>query len=366
VANNKLVPVFSNAIRTDKPLIFPLYSKDGTLLASRGVILEQNQSLKLLLHGEIYTHQSDLVSELDKVIVKGNYSPSSNAADNVSYRVLSTREKLDKLKKDYISRLDSNQDRFEENMLFISDRLDNIIKQKESSALAYVYLENNSRSKFDFMFSLGIIMGVIVRNLQWKEKERMMIITASLISDLVSQKENNTEKIGQYLEDTGVTLNKIINYIINLKNIGNDGVITVIPREQDFNFADSLFNTVYLYYALQHEYKNSDALPPDTAIIRLSKETFSRYSNYLLKKIIEIVGLYPPGCFVKLASKDIALVQSKGNSPDAPTIRIVMLNNGTIQRQTPTKVANQSAHKIVKVLHSSTILNFVNIENYWQ
>jgi len=366
MANNKLVPVYSNSIRTDKPLVFPLYSKDGTLLANRGAILEQDQSLKLLVHGEIFTRQSELVSELDRVIVKGSYTPPSNSVDKVSYKVLSTREKLDKLKNDYIFRLDSSQEKFEENILFISDRLDGIIKQNESSALAYIYLSINRHSKFDFMFSLGIMSGIIVRNLRWKKKERMMIITASLISDFVIHDEKNPDKISLNLESAGITLEKVINYAIKLKNIGNDGVVNIIPHEQDFNFADSLFNTIYLYFAFQHNYKNSTALLPDMAIKRLSKEKFSRYSNYILKKLIEIVGFYPPGCFVKLASKEIALVQSKGNSPDTPTIRIVMLNNGAIQRQTPTKIANQSSLKIIKIVNSSNILNFINVENYWQ
>ncbi len=366
MTNNKLVPVFNNSIQTDKPLIFPLYSKDGTLLANRGAILDQDQSLILLLHGEIFTRQSELVAELDRVAVNGRYSPRSNPIDKVSYKVSTTWEKLEKLKNDYTLRLDEGREKFEENMLFISDRLHNIIKQQESSALAYIYLTTNRNTKLDFMFSLGIICGIIVRNLRWKNKERVMFIYASLISDLVVHTEKNPKIMVKKLETIGVSNEKVINYVIKLQNIGDNDIVKVTPFEQDLNFADTLFNTIYLYYALQHNYKNSSALPPDVVIKQLSKEKFSRYSKYMLKKLIEIIGLYPTGCFVKLANKDIALVQSKGNSPDTPTIRIIMLNTGTIQRQTPTKIANQSTLRIVKIVDSSIILNFVNVEKYWQ
>jgi len=357
-SSNKLVPVFTNSIQNAKPLVFPLYAKDGSLLANKGTTLSQDQTLKILSHGDIFTPESDLVAALENSTWRRRNVIRETSKDS-SYKIRTTWEKLEILKADYELWIDTDRVDIEQSIFYLSNKLDKIIQQNENSALAYVFLKLRKNCKQDFMLSLGILISILTINLRWKEKERLIILSAALLID-------HGEAGASYFNRIGVSHKKTLNYLINIQYIGENNKVEVHPHVEDLDFSNTLFNTVYLYHALQHKYKNSDVNTPDVTIKMLSNSGFSRYGKYMIKQIIETIGLYPSGCFVKLANKEIAVVQHKGSSPNLPAIRIIMAENGVAQRQTPTTMANQSNNKIVKVIEPANILNFVNTDGYWQ
>ncbi|MDH5732047.1 MAG: hypothetical protein OEZ58_23940, partial [Gammaproteobacteria bacterium] len=51
----ELVPLTRNLVKPDQPLLVPVFKEDGTLLAQKGIILNESQMQTLDEHEVLYT-----------------------------------------------------------------------------------------------------------------------------------------------------------------------------------------------------------------------------------------------------------------------------------------------------------------------
>lgn len=85
-----------------------------------------------------------------------------------------------------------------------------------------------------------------------------------------------------------------------------------------------ILSLIDTYEALIHPRDHRDALIPPVGIQELIKQEGKRFSNILMKALIETISLYPVGCFVRLSSNEIAtVVKTNKRFPSRPQVRIV-------------------------------------------
>jgi len=85
-----------------------------------------------------------------------------------------------------------------------------------------------------------------------------------------------------------------------------------------------ILSLIDVYEALIHPRDHRDALVPPVGIQELIKQEGKRFSNKLMKALIETISLYPVGCFVHLNTGEIAtVVKTNKHFPSRPQVRIM-------------------------------------------
>ena len=85
-----------------------------------------------------------------------------------------------------------------------------------------------------------------------------------------------------------------------------------------------ILSLIDTYEALIHPRDHRDALIPPVGIQELIKQEGQRFSNKLMKALIETISLYPVGCFVHLNTGEIAtVVKTNKHFPSRPQVRIM-------------------------------------------
>lgn len=84
------------------------------------------------------------------------------------------------------------------------------------------------------------------------------------------------------------------------------------------------------------------AIPPAQAIRALYVEDGSGPAGQIVGALVKVLGLYPPGCFVRLANNEVAVVFRLGQNARAPVVAAVTAKSGTplmepVRRETASK-----------------------------
>lgn len=84
-------------------------------------------------------------------------------------------------------------------------------------------------------------------------------------------------------------------------------------------------------------------------------------ANPLAALLIKEFGIYPPGCFVKLASGETAVVTRRGSNANTPLVAAITNRNGDALSQPISRDTSQSAFAIVTTVPDKSVLVRLNV-----
>lgn len=88
-------------------------------------------------------------------------------------------------------------------------------------------------------------------------------------------------------------------------------------------------------------------------------------ANPLAALLIKEFGIYPPGCFVKLASGETAIVIKRGSSANTPVVAAITNRNGDALSQPISRDTSQAAHAIAATVPDKSVLVRVNVDRLY-
>lgn len=83
-------------------------------------------------------------------------------------------------------------------------------------------------------------------------------------------------------------------------------------------------------------------------------------SNPYVTAIVQEMGIYPPGTFVKLRNGDTAIVLRRGTTPETPLVSSLLRADGTPYLMTQGVDANDPDHKVVAALPRGLVMLTLN------
>jgi HD-GYP domain-containing protein (c-di-GMP phosphodiesterase class II) len=105
-----------------------------------------------------------------------------------------------------------------------------------------------------------------------------------------------------------------------------------------------------------------DSLPVDEVILKMIRQSNVKFDPYLLKVLINIIGVYPVGTLLLLDTGELALV--KQNNPDdifRPDVKIIADRNG---KKVPAPVARLSSYDEKNKRYFRNVLHMVDPDRY--
>lgn len=117
------------------------------------------------------------------------------------------------------------------------------------------------------------------------------------------------------------------------------GGYPVVSREKGgLNLGSMLVRIADTYDAMRSNRYYAKEVPPEKTIKEMKEASGKEFEPVLLRKFIRLIGVYPPGTFVRLDTNEIGFVfQTNPSDPYRPWVKIVMDSNGS-KIETPQEI----------------------------
>lgn len=100
-------------------------------------------------------------------------------------------------------------------------------------------------------------------------------------------------------------------------------------RRSDLNLGTMLCSIADVYDAMRSQRAYQEAAPTDRILTVLKSNDGSHFDQHLVRRFVQLLGIYPPGTLVKLNTGEIAVVvQTHAPDPHRPRVRILFAADG--------------------------------------
>ena len=98
--------------------------------------------------------------------------------------------------------------------------------------------------------------------------------------------------------------------------------------------------------------------------IFLVKDQYSQ--GTIIEVFVRALGLYPPGCMVRLANDEIGIVVKRGERVDTPVIQVVSLENGSAILTNVRRQTKQPQFAVKSIIPTDSIESKIDYDFVWK
>lgn len=373
----KLVPISKAFIRPDQPLLFPLYREDGALLAEKGIILSENQ-VKAIVAEETFTVDYELVSAV--------YGQKDRGESVPDYRMPSTFERLRQIEQIVQSVYeDPLQNTNLSRLLTAVGRITNVCQQSPDACLAKIILDDKKRYTVQHTVHTAILTVLVAQFLGWRMETIRALAGASLTmnvamgflqddlqkhsGELPSDQKDiirfHPTKSVQLLTQIGVRDKTWLEIVEkHHENVDGSGYPNKLKAE-DIPLEASLLHLADIYCAKITGRTYREPMIPNVA----ARDIFLNKDNHpkgtLIEIFVKVIGLYPPGCLIKLNNGEVGVVVKRGGRVDTPIVKALFNPQGGALSKPITRNTDQKPTAIKEILAHDPTRKDIDFEKLW-
>ena len=209
-------------------------------------------------------------------------------------------------------------------------------------------MDNNCRYTIIHPINVAILCEMMSRELKWPANERLILLAAALTQNiaiielqekLYHQKEplsDEQRKLIHEHPERGVEL------LSSAEVLNRTWLDTVLCHHEALDGSGyplglngfaipknaRMIAVGDIYSASISKRTYRDALAPDVAMREIYVRGGDRIETGLIKMCVKLIGIYPPGTFVRLKNGEIAVVTHRGEKAHLPIAHSVVRENG--------------------------------------
>lgn len=341
-------------IAVSRPLPFHVYNKDRTLLLAKGMSVDSSDQMHALIERGTLVDLTELHEGPELI----RHAPA---------------ELLPTLWRDNMNRveralLDAKTETFREALDEVSQPVSALIDRDPDLAIFQVLRQDAvGAMKYGAEHSIhcAIVCRLVAQRLQWSPDEATRAFKAALTMNL-SMLELQGVLVSQTTPPTDEQRRQIHLHPIRsremLVNAGVNDTDWLQAVEQhheqtdrsgypfgihDPNELATLLQRADIYTAKLSSRATRESMAAD----RAAREIFMRDpSNPITAALVKEFGVYPPGCFVTLASGETGIVVRRGPTVMAPIVAVMTNRHGDPMIEPIRRDTTQPAHAVVAVI----------------
>lgn len=238
------------------------------------------------------------------------------------------------------------------------------------ATLGWLFLGTEARYVVAHPIHTAILCEFVATQMGWSEEERLDLIDAALtmnIGHLVAQHKlhghataltpGQREEIHKHSRDgydllleLKVAETKWCEAVLqHHERLDGSGYPAGLKGDAISPFA-RLIAVADVYCALISEHAHRHALPPNAALKQLYLMRGTLLDGAMVEQLIKLSGAYPPGCLVRLANGELAVVTHPGPTPAAPIVHSVISARNTALNVYPKRETQTAEFAIKEVL----------------
>lgn len=380
MSKQKLVVLTWNLVRSDTPLLVPIYKADGTLLAQKGITLNDSQLSTLYDYEELYTYAKDLETALDLPKKPKKEDP------DVAFKMRSPFGQLIQLRDQLIEifknpHADGQLDKVES----ITTRIQRICGAVPDVALATIFIDLQEHYTVQHAMHVAIVAELVSSYLGWKENYRYPLVAASLTMNISmgllqdefwSQQDKLNEQqrklihhhplnSTKILQQMGVTDLNWLDYVEKHHEVIDGSGYPFGLKNDKVSLGASIIHIADIYCAKVTGRSYRDPIIPNEAAKQVFMDKERKSKGTAIEILVKTLGLYPPGCQVQLANGETGVVIKRGKRVDTPWVKSVMDGNGMRFPAPQTRDTSQPAFIIKDIIIPNVVKWDPEYEHLW-
>lgn len=340
-----------------KPLPCNLYDRDGNVVLKAGDVVNSNRQLEELRDNGLF--------------VPKRAGATTEAAKETPCNLLETLPpQLERV----FGRMSVDQD-FPQRIQALSKSVQKACEVDREACIGWIFLGCDVRYVIGHPLHTALLCELVAGQLGWSEEERLPLLNAALTMNVAqllvqeklqrsatkldpAQRAQVNEHPGQGLEmlqklgiNDAVWLNAVAQHHERMDGSGYPGALAgeAISREA------RLLAVVDVYTALISEHGHRRAFAPNAALKEIYMLRGKQLDAQMTEMLIKVIGVFPPGCYVKLANGEIAVVTRAGQTATAPVVYSFVNPRGQAITTYPKRDCTQAQFAIKEVLIKSKV-----------
>ena len=374
----RFIPISRHTLVSGQPVIFPVYNKNGQLLLDKGVIVSEQNLQTLADVDEIFTLNQEYQTASSK---------RNEREKNTAYHLPSPQKRLTSIE-DLLSEVYVNPQHATSlsKILTATNRLKMICEKSPDAAIAKIILDDNENYTVRHSVHTAILSCLSALHLEWEDEDIRTLISAALTMNislgfmqdiLVEQAEPLTseqkDKIQTHPQDSADLLHEM--GVQNMEWIeivakhhecidGTGYPASLIQDEIPMGALIVSLSDIYCAKVSGRSYRQPIFTNVAVRDIYLVKDQLSR--GTLIEIFVKILGLYPPGCFVKLASNELGLVVKRGNRVDTPVVQVLNITEKDKSLSNIKRRTDQEKFQITAIVPSDMMSIPMEYDQIWK
>ncbi len=375
---DRLLPLSKLAVKAEQPLLYPVLNRHGTLLAEKGLSLTESQVNKIMELNAIYTHEAPLLTALIKE------SKQEEIENNAIFRTAPPFSRIASLENILHKIFVLPENRINQSkILTIINRLQMICEKSPDAAIAKIITDDNSNYTIKHSIHTAILCELSGQYLNWPAEKRRNIAGAALtmnlslgyLQDKLLDQSSPLSTIQQriinahpkdsveLLKKMGVSNSKWLELVEkHHESVDGSGYPSGLTRK-NIPMEASLVSLADIYCAKVTGRNYREPIFANIAVrdIFLDKDN----QGTLIEVFVKLLGLYPPGCIVKLQSGETGLVTKRGVKVGTP--KVLLLNNlkNGVPMNKILRDTNQKDYAIKSIVESKKELENLDFDGIW-
>ena len=319
-----------------KPVSWNCYDKDGILLLRKGQIIESGKQLETLLNRGLFHSEKHNDSSSSQPAVTTNQSP---------FELLNAIQHELELLFSKIS--EGATDKFRENLILLCDKIEQSCDKDADATIGNIFMCKEYKYTVRHPVNVAVICEIVSKQLKWTDQERLPLLAAALTMNigmlnlqdkLYSQKEPLTDEQKRAIRDHPEHGVEILSQMNVLDKVWIEGILyhheaidgtgypsgfkgyTIPPCARIIAVADQ-----YCAAVSSRSYRRS--LTPQESMKEIYLTAGTKTDQDIVNLCVRLLGVYPPGTFVRLANNEIAVVTHRGEKAHAPIAHSIVKSN---------------------------------------
>lgn len=343
-----------------QPLAFDCYDKQGSLLLQRGQMIHSLKQVEALVERGLFSQGGNKNNSGEQD--KGTKSVPFEIFEQCKARVraLFSRVKVDQgvklpervvfeeLKFSYrliIASLDGGKpDNFQEKIIHVCQGIQELCKLDADAALGSIHLDPICRYTTIHPLHKAVLSELLAKRMNISPQERLSMMAAALTANIsmlnlqellhaqrMPLTETQKEMIRlhpllsvEILSELGVKDEQWIRTVLaHHERLNGSGYPTGMKGEE-ITLGARIIALADIYGAVIKPRAYREALHAKDALKDIFVAHCDKEDNELIHLFIKEIGIYPPGCFVKLQNGETAIVTRRGISPATPKVKSIL------------------------------------------
>jgi len=358
-----------------KPLARDIYSRKGKLLLRKGTVIGSERQRDRLIQEGVYHNFYDVPVKSDDLIVR----PSSSAI-----RLLQEIQcKVTRIFKTF--REEHSEARMVE-ILHVSKMLVDACSADGDACLGSILTNKVSSYTVSHPIHVAILCALMGLKMRWKTNELLSLVAAALTSNLSKielqealyyQKEPLTDEqrrqIRQHPEETvemlreaGVSNNLWLKSVLYHHESADGKGYPAGLRSYSIPVAARIIALCDIFCAAVTGRVYRFPLSPDDAIRMIFLRADRNLDNKIADMLVRLMGIYPPGTFVRLVNDETAVVTRRGKKAHQPVVHSIVGPDGRALPAPVKRDCSEREYAIKQTLHKDQVAVRIDPELLWR
>ncbi len=358
-------------LKLNQPLQWDVYDANGKLLLCKGYLVTRNSQLDSIIARGIF---------VEATIFTKTSSNTPNAVEKFNPFWLwdDIQSKLIRCLRHMAT---------EENVPFQIESIATLVQflsEKDADVgISVMMMQDTIKTPMPHTIHVAIVCELIAKRLGWELNKRISTLCAALTMN-VSMLETHVRLLHQHTPLLPHQLEEIRSHptrsydMLKTAGVANEDWLNAVrdhhenrngtgyPREiTDSSDIAELIHIADVFCAKVAPRAHRKAIAPNQAARELFLENGDQSTNLIPILLIKEVGIYPPGAFVILVNKEVAIVLRRGESANTPLVYSLTDPTGTPYASGLKRDTSKKEFAIASVIPREKITVRINLPRIW-